>query len=44
MRLLLGQEGEGTLTVWTIMLLPIVLLWLIGGVTFGIARWIRRGR
>lgn len=42
MRLLLGREGEETLTVWTIMLMPIVVLWLIGGAIFGTVRWIRR--
>jgi hypothetical protein len=42
MRLLLGREGEETLTVWLIMLVPVVLLWLIGGTTFSVVRWIRR--
>ena len=42
MRLLLGREGEETLTVWTVILVPIVLFWLVGGATFATVRWIRR--
>jgi len=42
MRLLLGREGEETLTVWTMILVPIVLFWLVGGATFATVRWIRR--
>lgn len=42
MRLLLGREGGEALTVWTIILVPIVLLWLVGGVIFVTAHWIRR--
>jgi hypothetical protein len=40
--LLLGGEGGEALTVWTIILVPIVLLWLVGGVIFVTAHWIRR--
>ena len=43
MRLLLGKEGEETLIVWTIVLVPIILFWLVGGATFATVRWIRRG-
>jgi hypothetical protein len=42
MRLLLGREGEETLIVWTIILGPIILFWLVGGATFATVRWIRR--
>ena len=41
-RLLLGQEVEDALIVWTIILVPIGLLWLVGGVIFVTAHWIRR--
>jgi hypothetical protein len=44
MRLLLGREGEETLTVWTVILVPIVLFWLVGTATFATVRWIRRRR
>lgn len=43
MRLLLGREGEEALIVWTIILVPIVLLWLVGGSIFVAVRWVRRG-
>jgi hypothetical protein len=42
MRLLLGREGEETLTVWTVILVPILLFWLVGTATFATVRWIRR--
>lgn len=42
-RLLLGRDSDETLTVWAIILVPIVLLWLVGGATFAAVRWIRRG-
>lgn len=42
MRLLLGREGEETLTVWTMILVPIVLFWLVGGATFATVRWVQR--
>ncbi len=41
-RLLLGRESEETLIVWTIILMPIGLFWLVGGATFATVRWIRR--
>jgi len=42
MRLLLGKEGDDTLIVWAIILLPIILFWLVAGATVGTIRWIRR--
>ena len=41
MRLLLGMEGEDTPIVWTIILGPIILLWLVGSATFAMVRWVR---
>jgi hypothetical protein len=42
MRLLLGREGQETLIVWTMILVPIILFWVVGGATFATVRWIRR--
>lgn len=42
MRLLLGREGEETLIVWTMILGPIILFWLVGGATFTTVRLVRR--
>jgi hypothetical protein len=44
MRLLSGWDGDETLTVWAIMLIPMVLLWLVGSATFAAVRWIRAFR
>jgi hypothetical protein len=41
--LLLGREGEETLTVWTTILVPVVLFWLVGVAALATVRWIRRG-
>jgi hypothetical protein len=43
-RLFLGRDGDETLTVWAIILIPIVLLWLVGSATFAAVRWIRAFR
>ena len=32
-----------TAVAWTLLLLPIALVWLIGGIVFGTVRWVRRG-
>src|SRR5262249_25574446 len=42
MRLLLGRGGDDTLTVWTIILLPIMLFWIVVGAAVATVRWIRR--
>jgi hypothetical protein len=42
MRLLLGREGQETLIVWMMILVPIILFWVVGGATFATVRWIRR--
>jgi len=42
MQLLLGREGQETLIVWTMILVPIILFWVVGGATFATVRWIRR--
>ena len=42
MRLLLGREGQETLIVWTMILVPVILFWVVGGATFATVRWIRR--
>ena len=42
-RLLLGGDSDETLTVWTIILAPIVLFWLIGSAAVATVRWIQRG-
>jgi hypothetical protein len=41
-RLLLGREGQETLIVWTMILVPIILFWVVGGATFATVRWMRR--
>ena len=41
-RLLLGRDGDETLIVWTIMLVPIALFWLVGSATLATVRWLRR--
>ena len=41
-RLLLGRDGDETLIVWTIMLVPIALFWLLGSATLATVRWLRR--
>jgi hypothetical protein len=28
---------------WSVILLPVALFWLVGGILFGTARWVRRG-
>ena len=42
MRLLLGRDGDETLIVWTIMLVPIAVFWLVGSATLATVRWLRR--
>jgi hypothetical protein len=42
MRLLLGRDGDDTLIVWTIILVPIVLFWLVVAAVAVVARWARR--
>jgi hypothetical protein len=41
-RLLLGKDGEDTLTVWSIILLPVLFFWILAGAAAATARWIRR--
>ena len=40
--LLLQEDYNYGLTVWAALLVPIVLLWIIGGIVFGTVRWISR--
>jgi hypothetical protein len=42
MRLLLGRDSDDTLTVWAIILLPIMLFWIVVGAAVATVRWIRR--
>jgi hypothetical protein len=41
-RLLLGRESEDVLIVWTIILGPVVLFWLVAGAAVATVRWVRR--
>ena len=42
MRLLLGRDGDDTLIVWTIILVPIVLFWSVVAAMAVVVRWARR--
>jgi hypothetical protein len=43
LRLLVGRDGEETLTIWAIMLVPIAVFWVVGAGGFAAVRWMQRG-
>jgi len=42
LRLLLGRGGDDTLTVWTIILLPVMFFWIVVGAAVATVRRVRR--
>jgi hypothetical protein len=41
--LLLEEDHAYGLIAWAALLAPIALMWIIGGIAFGTARWLARG-